>query len=241
MGDVMSDKCEWIHEQLEQLPLLRYLFNLENLPRNGIYFFYEDGEVSPHKPNQLRIVRIGTHKENNFRSRIAEHFLLNENKMNFDLSKSPPHDRSIFRKNIGRALLNRDNDKYLDVWEKKLMSRENREKYRHLRNITKEKEVEGAVTDILRQKFMFRFLVIDDESLRMGQDGLEGKLIATVAQCGLCKPSPSWFGHSSPVAKIRDSGLWQVQHLDDEIIDESSLPLILSAVQRTKKMECHRW
>jgi len=34
-----------------------------------------------------RIVRIGTHKENNFQSRISEHFLLNESKMNFTIAK----------------------------------------------------------------------------------------------------------------------------------------------------------
>lgn len=234
----MSDKCKWLHEQLGQLPLLRYPFNLKNLPKNGIYFFYEDGEVSQHNQSQLRIVRIGTHKDDNFRNRIAEHFLLNENKMNLDVSKSPPHDRSIFRKNIGRALLNRDNDKYLDVWEKDLTSKDSRKKYWHLRDIVKEKEVESAVTDVLRQKFMFRFLVIEGESLRMGQDGLEGKLIATVAQCGLCKPSQGWLGNSSTVLKIKNSGLWQVQHLENDEISTNNMSVILTAIQTTKDWIC---
>jgi hypothetical protein len=40
----------------------------------SIYFFYEDGEFWGHGGNRLRIVRIGTHKDGNFRSRIKEHF-----------------------------------------------------------------------------------------------------------------------------------------------------------------------
>jgi hypothetical protein len=59
---------------------------------------------------------MGTHKENNFKSRISEHFLLNESKMKFAQMNSKPSDRSIFRKNIGRALLNKQGDiDYLKV------------------------------------------------------------------------------------------------------------------------------
>ena len=61
-------------------------------------------------------MRIGTHRENNFRNRISEHFLLNESKMNFNNETPKPSDRSIFRKNIGRALLNKQSADYLKVW-----------------------------------------------------------------------------------------------------------------------------
>jgi hypothetical protein len=105
----LSETCKWLHEQLELLPIFKYPFNLKLLPNNGIYFFYEEGENSDHGSGvpKPRIVRIGTHKENNFRSRISEHFLLNELKMNFTHTNPKPSDRSIFRKNIGRALLNK--------------------------------------------------------------------------------------------------------------------------------------
>jgi len=101
----MSELCRWLHEQLEQLP------------ENWIYFFYEDGEIWGHGGYKQRIVRIGTHKDGNFISRIKEHFLFDESKMNFDTTKPAPHERSIFRKNIGRALLNKEKDEYLKIWE----------------------------------------------------------------------------------------------------------------------------
>lgn len=42
----MSELCKWLHEQLEQLPLVKLPFRLEQLPGNGIYFFYEEGEFT---------------------------------------------------------------------------------------------------------------------------------------------------------------------------------------------------
>jgi hypothetical protein len=42
-------------------------FDSKLLPNNGVYFFYEEGENSDHGSgiSRSRIVRIGTHKENN--------------------------------------------------------------------------------------------------------------------------------------------------------------------------------
>lgn len=44
----MSDVCKWLHQSLEELPVLRFPFKMSKLPENGIYFFYEDGEVWGH-------------------------------------------------------------------------------------------------------------------------------------------------------------------------------------------------
>src|ERR1017187_819595 len=92
----MLETCEWLHEVLAPLPVVAYPFDLKRLPRNGIYFFYEQGESWGHSGSWPRIVRVGTHKEGNFRSRISEHFLPNERRMDFDVTRPRPHDRSIF-------------------------------------------------------------------------------------------------------------------------------------------------
>ena len=111
------DLCEWLHRSLDARPLFSCPFDLKALPLNGIYFFYEKGEGCNHEGTRPRIVRVGTHRDGNFQSRIAEHFLLDERKMSFTQDQPAPHERSIFRKNIGRALLNRAGDPYLSVWE----------------------------------------------------------------------------------------------------------------------------
>lgn len=230
-----EDKCKWLHEQLENLPFIKHPFELTELPKRGIYFFYEVGETWGHGEDKPRIARVGTHKSNNFRSRIKEHFLLNEKKMNFNDMKPAPHDRSIFRKNIGRTILNREEDQYLEIWNKDLMSHANRLKYRSFRNIPKEKKVENEVTSILRANFSFKFIIIEDQSDRIGTKGLESSLIGTVARCELCKPSEDWFGNHSPVQKLRESGLWQVQHLSDEGIDDNDIDTISNAIEGTEE------
>ena len=84
-----------IVKQLETLPFVKFPFDSQMLPNNGIYFFFENGENWGHGGNNPRIVRIGTHKDGNFQNRIKEHFIINDSKMNFTALQSPPHDRSI--------------------------------------------------------------------------------------------------------------------------------------------------
>jgi len=97
------------------LPIIKFPFDKGTLPERGIYFFYEEREKSDHGNGlNTRIVRIGTDKKDNFRFRISEHFLINESKMNFNQYQPKPSDRSIFRKNIGRTILNRAKNDYLD-------------------------------------------------------------------------------------------------------------------------------
>jgi hypothetical protein len=197
----MSKTCKWLHEQLESLPVFRYPFDLEMLPKNGVYFFYEEGENSKHGEgiSRPRIVRIGTHKENNFRSRLSEHFLLNESKMKFTQANPKPSDRSIFRKNIGRALLTEQRDLgYSKIWEIDFTSNINRANQSQLRNIEKEKNIESQITELIRKRFYFRFISIEGQEKRMGKTGIESRLIGTVTACKFCKPSNSWLGKFSP-------------------------------------------
>jgi hypothetical protein len=214
---------------------MAYPFDREQLPENGIYFFYEKGEVWGHGGNQPRIVRIGTHREGNFRSRIAEHFLLNEVKMNFDVTKPPPHDRSIFRKHIGRALLNQSHSPYIAVWNIDFMRRENLKRHAHLRDIQDERRIEAEVTRLLREDFSFRFVALEGQVARMGPGGLEARLIGTLARCEVCRPSPDWLGQHSPEEKIRQSGLWLVHNLRSEPLTESDKGRLVAAIAVTQR------
>jgi len=232
---VVTSSCEWLHRQLENLPIFKYPFSLEDLPSNGIYFFYEKGEIWGHNGNQPRIVRIGTHKDNNFRSRINDHYLFNEKKMNFNEMKPAPKDRSIFRKNLGRALLNKENDEYLKIWNIDFTPRSNREVYGHLRDIEKEKKIETEITQMLRNNFSFRFLVLDKQVVRMGSTGLESTLIGTIAKCDICRASNNWLGNYSPKDEIRKSGLWLSQHLNSDAINENDGKTILNSITKTKE------
>lgn len=232
----MSENCKWLHQRLEQLPLVKHPFQLDRLPLNGIYFFYEQGELADHGDGLTpRIVRIGTHKDGNFRSRIAEHFLLvgESTKMAFDENKPAPHERSIFRKNLGRALLNRAHDPYLEVWDLDFTSAASKAKNKHRRDISKEKAIETQVTKLLREKFSFRFILLEGQEGRMGSSGLESYLIGTVANCEKCRPSQNWLGNHSSKPEIRNSGLWLVQHLKSPEITAQQQLIIEQAIAET--------
>jgi hypothetical protein len=149
--------------------------------------------------------------------------------MDFDSMKPAPKDRSIFRKNLGRALINRENSEYLKVWNLDFTTRKNREDYSHLRNIEYEKEIETKITDTLRNKFSFRYIEIKDEEMRIGEKGLERRLIGSLANYSQCTPSENWLGRYSPKPKIRKSGLWQVQHL-------KSSPITSQDMEKIKKI-----
>jgi hypothetical protein len=222
--------CNWVHQALAPLPLFSYPFVLASLPTNGIYFFYEEGECCGHQGTKPRIVRVGTHRDGNFRSRIAEHFLLDERKMAFTQDQPAPRERSIFRKHIGRALLNKARDPYLSVWEIDFTTRRTRDAKRHLRDISKEVAIETQVTQILRENFSFKFIEIPEQTERMGNQGLERALIGTLARCPECKPSDGWLGLYSPKSQIRETGLWLIHHLEAAPLSSAQMDAINAAL-----------
>ncbi len=208
----MSKNCHTIHQWFNGMKRHSFPFNEQEIPENGIYILFEKGEFA-HSTN--RIVRIGTHTGNNqLRSRLFQHFL-NENK-----------DRSIFRKNIGRALLNQDKDPFLGKWELDLTTRNAKDQHSNLVDFEKQKEIEKRVTKYIQDNFSFVVFQIGDKDKRLN---FESKIISTVSLCEECKSSENWLGNFSPKEKIRKSGLWLVNELwktplnDEDMIELKQL------------------
>lgn len=195
--------CDRLHRLFQARLPYSFPYLESVIPLNGIYVLFEAGELA-HGTN--RIVRVGTHTgKNQLRSRLKQHFV-NQNK-----------DRSIFRKNIGRALLNRVQDPFLVQWELDLTTSENKRKYLNSIDIGKQLEVERQVTDYLRQNFSFVVFHVEERVLRLN---LEAKIISTVSACQNCSSSKNWLGIHSPKPKIRENGLWLVNQLYGEPLSE---------------------
>ncbi len=191
----MCDNCKQIHHLFHFQPIHNFLIDKEKIPQNGIYILFEKGEIG-HDVN--RIVRVGTHTGNNqLYSRLKQHFI-KENK-----------DRSIFRKNIGRAFLNKENNSLLSNWEIDLTTRENKLKYIEKYKVETIK-LEKRITNYIQKNFTFVVIPIEEKEKRLD---IESKIISTVSLCEECKPSDEWFGNFSPKEKIRKSGLWLVNGL----------------------------
>lgn len=205
----MSEVCDSLHRLLHQATRFQFPFDNEAVPENGIYLLYECDE-NGHQGD--RIVRIGSHTgDHKLRSRLREHFLV-ENK-----------DRSIFRKNIGRALLCQVNDAFLEQWQLDLTSRAAKQQYANIVDFERQRLVEKAVTSYIQSSFSFVVIPVEDKADRLN---LEAKLISTVAQCTACGPSRQWLGQFSPHQKIRESGLWQVRSLTGEPLSRFELSLL---------------
>lgn len=205
----MSEECQRIHEIFNKLRRFRFPFNEKEIPTNGIYVLFERGEDA-HGAD--RIVRIGTHTgANQLRSRLFQHFV-NMNK-----------DRSIFRKNIGRAILNKNKDNFLRYWEIDLTTKEARKKFGDKIDLRKQKEVENLVSKYIQENFSFAVFGINDLRQRLK---LESKIISTLSLCDNCGPSKNWLGNFSPKEKIRGSGLWLVNELNKEPLLDEDIEII---------------
>ena len=215
----MSNECASIHRLANELERHRFPFDESKIPFDGVYLLFQKGEKSHERD---RIVRIGTHTGNNqLRSRLKQHFL-NENK-----------DRSIFRKNIGRALLSQRNDLFLNFWELDLTSKKAKEKYSSSIDFDYQQVIESQVSKYIQDNFSFTVIVVQSKKERLE---VESKLIATVSHCKECKPSIGWLGNSSPKNKIVKSGLWLVNELYKTPFDTAGieyLSRLISAQQVT--------
>lgn len=94
--------CLRLHELFCTMPRYTWEQISEIQFTNGIYLVFEKGE---RYHNMDRIVRVGTHTSaDRLKKRLRDHFVKED------------HDGSIFRKNIGKAILNAYNDPYLPIW-----------------------------------------------------------------------------------------------------------------------------
>lgn len=201
----MSEICARLHRACQSLPHFSFPFDETRISRNGIYVLFEDSEKGH---GASRIVRVGTHTgENQLRSRLNQHFI------------AANKDRSIFRKNIGRAILHRDQDPFVAQWELDLTTGEARKKHGSLIDFERQAMVEQQVTDYIQKNFHFVVFGVESKEARLD---LEARMIATVSLCRECVPSEDWLGLHSPKTKIRTSGMWQVNELYGEPLSDSN-------------------
>lgn len=142
------------------------------------------------------------------RNRLIEHMTLNK-------------DRSIFRKNLGRALLNKSQDTFLRFWEMDLTKKADRARYGPLVDKGKQRQVEEAVSQYITSNLSYSVIGVTTDAL-----ALEQRCIGTVSRCSICAPSLQWLGRHSPKLQIQESGLWQVQHLYCNPISAGHLKLL---------------
>ena len=198
-----------VYSMLSRLPKHNHHTPKKELPVNGIYIFYEKGEIcSLGESKTDRIVRVGTHKsDGRFPGRIRQHY----GQVN---SLRGNKNSSVFRKHIGSALISRTNrdDPRLKDWIEQ--------------GEPGTSEIEELVSVELRNNFTFVCFPVDTKEERLS---LESGLIALLSQFPLGQPSDNWLGKYAARPEIGNSGLWNTQHI-------SSTPLSMIQLERLKRL-----
>ena len=199
------DLCFRLHQLLNALPK----YTWQDIPsvsfQNGIYIVFERGETYRGMP---RIVRVGTHNApNRLKPRLTDHFV-KENR-----------NGSIFRKNIGKALLNRDRDPYLKIWTLDT----SRPPHLGAADPEREKETEKRVSRYLRENMTFAVFPVETKEQRLR---MEEAVIASLHHGFDFAPSDKWLGRFSPEPEIYQSGLWLKQGLDGAPLSEQEFQLL---------------
>ncbi len=183
----------WLHRLFERLPRYEWR-DIDAIPfEDGIIIAYERGETYR---GYARVVRVGTHTApGRLKQRLMDHF------------DREDRNASIFRRHIGRALLNRAKDPYLDIWSLDTSRQPDRDR----EDARTAARVERDVSAYMRVNLSFSVIPVAsvDSRLRLGE-----AIVATLHQAKNFAPSDSWLGHYSPDSQIRASGLWQKRSLN---------------------------
>lgn len=169
----------------------------------GVYFFMEDGEKRTDSGTGHRIVRVGTHalttgSQTTLWKRLSQH-------KGTDNSGGGNHRGSIFRLIVGTAI-----EKDHPIWgQGQTAPREVRDA---------ELPLEKSVSNLIRA-MPFLWLPINDAP---GQNSLRGyiernsiALLSNTVTDKIDLPSPKWLGHKCDRERVRKSGLWNQNHVDE--------------------------
>ena len=193
-------------------------------PQRGIYFFFESGEHRDTHFSPQRVVRVGTHALVS-RSRTTLWKRLGQHR-----GTSNPlggnHRGSIFRLLVGEAILNSNASLNVESWGRGASAT------RELRDLEREHEV--RVSDYLGDMTLL-FLEVPDEP---GPDSARGviernsiALLSAYRELTPDRASISWLGNHSGRERVRRSGLWNNNHVD-EIYDPEFLNLFDDLLRR---------
>jgi hypothetical protein len=176
-------------------------------PDRGVYFFFEDGELREDQ-KALRVVRVGTHAIT-ATSRTTLWGRLHTHRGHSDLGGN--HRGSIFRKRIGEAL-----------WKVK--------PHPHALTGTwgirssasgpvrlAEAPLEQEVSAYIGQMPFLWINVPDAPSRKSDRAYLELNAIALLSNFerpGIDPPSRNWLGLHSSQSTIKESGLWNTNHVE---------------------------
>ncbi len=213
------------------------LSNLDRKPavsRGGVYFFFEPGEERSTSGLGYRVVRVGTHGLNagsisTLRGRLRAH----RGQESGTRPGGGNHRGSVFRKHVGRALISRGS------YPESAVAQWGRDPSDLPSVRDREYPLEGDVSAYVGRMPLV-WIEIDDapgpNSLRGYVERNNIALLSNFAtpHTSIDPPSSDWLGNVAASTKIRQSGLWNVDH-----VDASYQPELLDVLRRLVERSRH--
>lgn len=199
-----------------------------DMPRDarGVYFFFGANEPRAGSGPGQRVVRVGTHgvsagAKSTLWTRLSQH----RGSVN---SGGGNHRGSVFRLQTGKALARRDGLRGVDHWGHKPAPS------KALRQA--EGPLECLVSEYLGE-LPYLWVNVDDEASKHSERGvIERGSIALLSHRGrdpIDAPSADWLGHHSHQERVRESGLWNSNHVDEDY-DPRFLDLLERRIELTR-------
>lgn len=180
-------------------------------PRQGVYFFFEPGEVRE-DGRTMRVVRVGTHavsqgSKATLWSRLAWH----KGRVGGAFVGGGGHRGSLFRRHVGLGLLNRGGYpvEIRQSWGRGSTTSA------ELRRL--EYPLERDVSKVIRRMPLLWVGIADEAGVGSRRGFIERNAIALLsnyARAAIDRPSENWLGRDSSNGRIRESGLWNVDCTD---------------------------
>lgn len=181
-------------------------------PSRGVYFFFHPEETRK-STDQLRLTRIGTHAvSEGSGTSLWDRLRTHRGAKRGTYEGGGNHRGSVFRKRVGEAIIEKNSlQKEYPEWG--IGSSAGRE----LR--LDELELERQVSEYLRDLPFLWVKVDDDPGPESDRAYIERNAIALVsnyAKDSIDARDEDWLGHYSPVPEIQDSGLWNINHVEEK-------------------------
>ena len=197
-------------------------------PGQGVYFFFEDGERRE-DARALRVVRVGTHGLRRGAKATLWNRLLQHRGMNRGAHAGGGNHRgSIFRLHVGTALLARGD--YPEEIRESWGIGSSADRATRDRELLLERDVSRHIGNM-----PFLWLNVPGDPAPSNDRGLIEagaiSLLSNSARPAIDPPSSSWLGLHAARPSIRQSGLWNVNHVD-EAWSGSVLPVLEAYVTR---------
>lgn len=177
-------------------------------PIHGVYFFFEPGEVRKDGTTP-RFVRVGTHALTaTSRTKLWDRLRTHRGRVGGRNPGGGNHRGSIFRLHVGTALINRDGK-----WPAAATSwGEGSSAPREVGD--REVALEQAVSRHIGGMPLL-WVDVPDRHDRAAIEQACIALLGNRIQPSIDPPSADWLGRHADRNAVRESGLWNVNHVDD--------------------------